>query len=112
LKNDEERYCGHGESTHKLRNSNEKLRRLDETKDDFISMASHQLRTPLTSVKGYVSMVLDGDAGSLTAAQRKLLTQSLVSAQRMVYLISDLLNASRLRTGKFVIEPVPGIPAR
>ena len=95
------------EATRKLRNSNEKLRRLDETKDDFISMASHQLRTPLTSVKGYVSMVLDGDAGSLTPAQRKLLTQSFVSAQRMVSLISDLLNVSRLRTGKFVIEPIP-----
>lgn len=95
------------DATRKLRNSNEKLRRLDETKDDFISMASHQLRTPLTSVKGYVSMVLEGDAGPLTNSQRKLLTQSFVSAQRMVYLISDLLNVSRLRTGKFVIEPIP-----
>lgn len=95
------------DATHKLRASNEKLRRLDETKDDFISMASHQLRTPLTSVKGYVSMVLDGDVGPLTTQQKKLLTQSFVSAQRMVYLISDLLNVSRLRTGKFVIEPIP-----
>lgn len=95
------------EATRKLRHSNEKLRKLDETKDDFISMASHQLRTPLTSVKGYVSMVLDGDAGKITALQRKLLSQSFISSQRMVYLISDLLNVSRLRTGKFIIEPVP-----
>lgn len=95
------------EATRKLRQTNEKLRTLDQTKDDFISMASHQLRTPLTSVKGYVSMVLDGDAGKLTALQRKLLNQSFISAQRMVYLISDLLNVSRLRTGRFVIEPVP-----
>jgi signal transduction histidine kinase len=94
------------EATRKLRSTNEKLRMLDQTKDDFISMASHQLRTPLTSVKGYVSMVLDGDAGKITPLQRKLLTQSFVSSQRMVYLISDLLNVSRLRTGKFVIEPV------
>lgn len=95
------------EATRKLRRTNDKLRKLDETKDDFISMASHQLRTPLTSVKGYVSMVLDGDGGELTAMQRKLLTQSFISAQRMVYLISDLLNVSRLRTGKFIIEPSP-----
>lgn len=95
------------EATRKLRHSNEKLRKLDETKDDFISMASHQLRTPLTSVKGYVSMVLDGDAGKITALQRKLLSQSFISSQRMVYLISDLLNVSRLRTGKFIIESVP-----
>jgi len=95
------------DATKKLRHTNERLRVLDQTKDDFISMASHQLRTPLTSVKGYVSMVLDGDAGNISGTQRKLLTQSFLSSQRMVYLISDLLNVSRLKTGKFVIEPVP-----
>lgn len=95
------------EATKQLRRTNDKLRKLDETKDDFISMASHQLRTPLTSVKGYVSMVLDGDAGKITDLQRKLLTQSFISSQRMVYLISDLLNVSRLRTGKFIVEPAP-----
>jgi signal transduction histidine kinase len=94
------------EATRKLRRTNDKLKLLDETKDDFISMASHQLRTPLTSVKGYVSMVLDGDAGKINGMQRKLLNQSFISAQRMVYLISDLLNVSRLRTGKFLIEPI------
>lgn len=94
------------DATRRLRRANDKLRKLNETKDDFISMASHQLRTPLTSVKGYVSMVLDGDAGKITRLQRRLLNQSFVSAQRMVYLISDLLNVSRLKTGKFVIEPV------
>jgi signal transduction histidine kinase len=95
------------EATRKLRRANEKLREMDETKDDFISMASHQLRTPLTSVKGYTSMVLEGDAGKLTATQRKLLNQSFFSAQRMVYLIADLLNVSRLKTGKFVVERTP-----
>lgn len=94
------------DATRELRRKNDRLRLLDQTKDDFISMASHQLRTPLTSVKGYVSMVLDGDAGKVTELQKKLLTQSFLSSQRMVYLISDLLNVSRLRTGKFVIEPV------
>ncbi|HUC89874.1 MAG TPA: ATP-binding protein [Patescibacteria group bacterium] len=93
------------DATRQLRRSNEKLRKLDQTKDDFISMASHQLRTPLTSVKGYVSMVLDGDVGPISKIQRKLLTQSFVSSQRMVYLISDLLNVSRLKTGNFILEP-------
>lgn len=90
-----------------LRDSNAKLRALDEAKDDFVSMASHQLRTPLTSVKGYLSMVLEGDAGKTTEAQRKLLNQAYYSSQRMVYLIADLLNVSRLRTGKFIIENTP-----
>lgn len=95
------------EATRKFRRTNEKLRQLDETKDDFISMASHQLRTPLTSIKGYLSMVLEGDAGKLNAQQTQMLTQSYASAQRMVYLISDLLNLSRLNTGKFVIDAAP-----
>jgi signal transduction histidine kinase len=92
-------------ATQHLRQTNERLRLLDQTKDDFISMASHQLRTPLTSVKGYLSMVLEGDAGKLNPKERKLLTQAFSSSQRMVYLIADLLNLSRLKTGKFIIEP-------
>lgn len=92
------------DATRKLRRTNEKLRQIDETKDEFISMASHQLRTPLTSMKGYVSMVLEGDVGEINEGQKKMLSQAFVSSQRMASLISDLLNVSRLRTGKFVIE--------
>ncbi len=95
------------EATAKLKKTNAKLRALDETKDEFISMASHQLRTPLTSVKGYLSMVLEGDVGKVDPKQQKLLNQAFVSSQRMVYLIADLLNVSRLKTGKFVITPSP-----
>jgi signal transduction histidine kinase len=93
------------QATEQLKKSNKRLRALDETKDDFISMASHQLRTPLTSMKGYVSMVLEGDAGKVTPEQQKMLEQAFLSSQRMTYLISDLLNVSRLKTGKFIIEP-------
>ena len=95
------------DATSQLKRTNQKLKALDETKDEFISMASHQLRTPLTSVKGYLSMVLEGDAGKISDMQRKLLDQAFVSSQRMVYLIADLLNLSRLKTGKFIIDPVP-----
>lgn len=95
------------DATRKLKASNERLKKLDETKDDFISMASHQLRTPLTSVKGYISMVMEGDAGAVNKDQRKMLAQAFMSSQRMVFLISDLLNLSRLNTGRFVIEPKP-----
>jgi signal transduction histidine kinase len=79
------------EATRQLRRTNEKLKALDETKDEFISMASHQLRTPLTAVKGYVSMVVEGDAGKLNKQQKELLDQAFASSQRMVYLIADLL---------------------
>lgn len=95
------------DATTQLRDSNRKLKKLDEAKDEFISMASHQLRTPLTSVKGYISMVMDGDAGKLTPQQQKLLEEAFTAAQRMVYLIGDFLNVSRIQTGRFVLEPRP-----
>lgn len=92
------------EATRELRSSNKRLKELDKTKDEFISMASHQLRTPLTSVKGYISMVLEGDAGRVTSAQKKLLGEAFASSERMVHLIGDFLNVSRLQTGKFILE--------
>ena len=91
-------------ATAELQRTNEKLKEMDETKDEFISMASHQLRTPLTSVKGYLSMVLEGDVGKVNKQQNKMLEQAFLSSQRMVYLIADLLNVSRLKTGKFIID--------
>lgn len=94
-------------ATRELRASNAQLQRLDEAKDEFISMASHQLRTPLTSIKGYVSMLIEGDVGKVSADQRQLLDEVFVSSERMVRLIGDFLNVSRLQTGKFVIEKHP-----
>ncbi|MFZ1360788.1 MAG: ATP-binding protein [Candidatus Saccharimonadales bacterium] len=94
-------------ATKELRSSNAQLRHLDETKDEFMSMASHQLRTPLTSVKGYISMVLEGDVGKITSQQRLLLEEAFNSSERMVRLIADFLNVSRLQTGKFIIDKTP-----
>jgi signal transduction histidine kinase len=95
------------DATKELRESNEQLQRLDEAKDEFVSMASHQLRTPLTSVKGYLSMVLEGDAGKITDAQHHLLNEAFTSSERMVHLINDFLNVSRLQTGKFMVDRRP-----
>lgn len=92
------------DATKELRASNKKLLEMDATKDEFVSMASHQLRTPLTSIKGYLSMVLEGDAGEISPVQRKLLMEAFVSSERMVHLIGDFLNVSRLQTGKFMVE--------
>ena len=93
------------EATSELRVGNKKLHELDKSKDEFISMASHQLRTPLTAVKGYLSMVLEGDLGDITPEQRQVLEQAFESSQRMVFLIGDFLNVSRIQTGKFMLEP-------
>lgn len=94
-------------ATKELRASNAQLQKLDEAKDEFISMASHQLRTPLTSIKGYISMLIEGDLGELTKDQKQVLNEVFVSSERMVRLIGDFLNVSRLQTGKFVIEKRP-----
>ena len=91
-------------ATKELRATNKKLLELDATKDEFVSMASHQLRTPLTSVKGYISMVLEGDAGPVSKPQEQLLGEAFASSERMVHLISDFLNVSRLQTGKFMVD--------
>lgn len=94
-------------ATKELRSSNSQLRHLDEVKDEFMSMASHQLRTPLTSIKGYLSMVLEEDMGKITPQQRTVLNEAFNSSERMVRLIADFLNVSRLQTGKFVVERNP-----
>lgn len=92
------------EATRELRASNAQLQRLDKAKDEFVSMASHQLRTPLTSIKGYVSMILDGDVGEINDTMRHMLDEAFMSSERMVHLINDFLNMSRIQTGKFMID--------
>lgn len=92
------------DATRELRKSNEKLKQLDKTKDEFLSIASHQLRTPLTSVKGYIDMIREGDFGPVNTAQKNALDETFSSSERMVRLINDFLNVSRLQTGKFTIE--------
>ncbi len=94
-------------ATARLKIQNAKLKELDQTKDEFISMASHQLRTPLTTVKGYLSMILEGDIGQVDPKQKELIQRAFDGANKMVYLISDLLNVSRLQSGKFVIDNKP-----
>lgn len=92
-------------ATHRLKEKNQQLRELDKAKDEFISMASHQLRTPLTAIKGYLSMLLDGDAGEIKVGQYDFINEAYSGANRMVGLINDLLNVSRMETGRFFLEP-------
>lgn len=92
------------QATKDLTHANKELKALDKAKDEFISMASHQLRTPLTAVRGYTSMVMDGDFGKVTGEQKDTLKQSFDAATRMTRLVDDLLNVSRIQSGKFRLE--------
>ena len=78
---------------------------IDKAKTEFVSLASHQLRTPLSSVNWYVEMLLDGDAGKLTEEQRTHLVEIQEGNQRMIDLVNALLNVSRLELGTFTVEP-------
>jgi signal transduction histidine kinase len=92
-------------ATSRLRVANRHLKELDQAKDEFLSLASHQLRTPLTTIKGYLSMILEGDAGKLSATQKEFTEYAFDGSERMVRLISDLLDVSRMSAGRFVIQP-------
>lgn len=92
-------------ATYRLKEKNTQLMELDKAKDEFISMASHQLRTPLTAIKGYLSMLLEGDAGDIKVGQYDFINEAYSGANRMVGLINDLLNVSRMETGRFFLEP-------
>lgn len=80
-------------------------REVDRAKTEFVSLASHQLRTPLSTVNWYTEMLLAGDAGELNAQQRKYLDEVYASNQRMVELVNALLDVSCLELGTFVIDP-------
>lgn len=77
---------------------------LNRTKDEFISLASHQLRTPATGVKQYVGMVLEGFAGSITKAQRELLEKAYESNERQLHTVSDLLKVAQVDAGKVLLR--------
>lgn len=83
-----------------LAKSNEELKRLDEAKSEFISIASHQMRSPLTAVKGYISILLEGTFGRLTAGQIEALHKIFVSTEHLIKLIDDLLNLSQIESGR------------
>lgn len=83
-----------------MKDANEKLKKLDESKSEFISIASHQLRTPLTVVKGYVSMILEGSFGKISATQRDSLDKVYQSNERLIHLVENLLNLSRIESGR------------
>lgn len=88
----------------KLRAAYKKLERLDKAKSEFISIASHQLRTPLTIVKGYISMILEESYGKTIKGMKKPLQSIYESNERLIKLVNDLLNVSRIEAGKLKLE--------
>lgn len=94
-------------ATEELHAANDKLKQADAVKDDFISMASHQLSTPLAVIDGYLSMANDGYYGKINDKLAGPLKSALGRAQIMKGLVVDLLNISRMTAGKFFLEITP-----
>ena len=90
-----------------LKQQNTELRALNHSKDEFIALASHQLRTPATGVKQYVGMVLEGYAGAITAEQRTFLERAYESNERQLSTINDLLQIAQIDANKFELAKQP-----
>ena len=84
-----------------------KEKEVDRAKTEFVSVASHQLRTPLTAINWYLEMILNGDVGKISADQKKYLEEINKGNKRMIELVNTLLNVSRLEMGTFIAEPEP-----
>lgn len=84
--------------------ANDKLKKLDIAKTEFVSMASHQLRTPPTPIKGYSSMLLEGSYGELNEEQRKAVENIFSANNQQIAFVEDLLNVSRIESGGMNFE--------
>lgn len=93
--------------------ANDQMKKLDRAKNEFVSRASHDLRTPITGLKGYVSMLEEGSYGEVTPAQKETLRKTFTIAEGMLGFVEDLLNASKIESegmsydiGKWKIEDI------
>lgn len=83
-----------------LNQANVKLQELDKLKDEFVSLASHELRTPMTAIKGSLSTILDGYAGEVSEKSKEFLTAAYNENDRLIRLVNNLLNISRIEAGR------------
>jgi signal transduction histidine kinase len=87
-----------------LKDANERLKALDKMKSEFVSIASHQLRSPLTSIRGYASMLIEGSYGKLAGKSQEVVERIAESAKYMALSVEDYLNVSRIEAGNMKYE--------
>lgn len=85
--------------------ANSRLKELDQLKNDFVSIASHELRTPMTAIRSYLWMVLKRPDIKLSEKMEKYLSRAYISTERLINLVNDMLNVSRIESGSIEIRP-------
>jgi signal transduction histidine kinase len=88
-----------------LQDANLRLQEVDKLKDEFVSLASHELRTPMTVIKSYLWLMLDkNNISALSEKQKKYIDRAYTSTQRLINLVNDMLNVSRIESGRFTLN--------
>lgn len=80
---------------------------VEELKQDLISIATHELRAPITGIKGYLDMILEGDTGGINNDTKETIQEVVTINQRLADLVDDLLNMSRIEQGRLEVKPTP-----
>lgn len=90
----------------RLEVANVELKKLDQSKTEFLSITSHQLRTPLSAIKGYLSMMIDGDFGTFKKEQQEVVEHTFSEVERLIRLVQVFLNVSRIESGRLNIDKI------
>lgn len=86
--------------------ANDKLKELDKAKNEFLSLASHQIRSPLTAINGYASMLLEGDYGDVSVKAKDIINRIYKSSQSLTKVVDDLLSVSKIEQGGMKYEMI------
>lgn len=94
-------------ATFDLEEANKRLHEVDKLKDEFVSVASHELRTPMSAIRSYAWMTLHRSDVPLSKTVEKYVARILISTERLINLVNDMLNVSRIESGRVEVNPEP-----
>jgi len=97
-------YSSLDQASKQLENANTQLKKLDQLKDEFVSAAAHALRSPMTAIKGYLSMVIEGDAGQIPTKAKEFLSGAYNGNDRLIRLVNHMLDISRIESGRLIFN--------
>jgi signal transduction histidine kinase len=92
------------ETKKRLKTAEKQLKGIDEQKDEFLSMAAHELRAPMSAIKGYISMLIEGDAGKISDKAKGFLGDASAITERVIRLINNMLNVSRIEDERMAYQ--------